>query len=903
MPGANVGITVTWAGQPAIAGIDRLERKFDELIRTVQQTQYAVATAVTTQVNALRRVDGAVDGTRRRFNLLRATMLSIGAIAGLTFVANIVRNVGLFAIETAGEFETLVRQLILVEGSSEAAATAISRLGRELVSVGGVVSEGLGLYARLSMLGVQNAERLSVAVSGLAGTFGLSTDQIQRTNLAITQMFSKGTMVRAEEFNQQLQESLPAAASIAALGFQRLGNTALDTVQEIQRAVQNSTLRVSDFYAALIEGADTFVSRSAALLNVRTNWAQLTDAIRLAVGVGAEMNGVGAAFALVMRAATEAILDYTSAWGAASVPEQARQVTALTQRIIGVVRSVEVFGRTVGLVFTAINAGITALITPFQLLGRQIGTLAGFIHDVFTQGFDRAAATMLRRSAATVDAMRRNGAAIAAPFEEMVRRGQEGFSPIADNLEARIPDTGEIEALISDARSRSAEIAELRARLEREAQNQPAAEDAASRRAAARLRAQQDRLIEMMEQLQGLENRVAEITAEELSPVMQRVADATQPFTELTARYTDLRTDLERLRLESPAVAQAMDVIAQAQQRLADASGRAAERAQALYNIEQQLADLDVQDQVSRTQREVEDLVQQVTVRFESEGQERVRSAERDLTQQRIDNAREVQRLELEQQQARLGNDLDLVARIQLQIDANQQLGVALNGVSGAMIVAAERARALIASIRSSVQNATSDLIEGLVNEGIGFDFAGWARGLINNITSAIAEDWSQSITDQIFSFLGIGGDQQEVRTMNVATMNVAGGLPLGGAQQGGILGGIGSFLSNPAGGIGNFFSGITSGIGNFFSNIPWFGDGGIVGGPTLFGAGEKGKEGVLPLERVGGRLGVNATMGNNVQATIQVQAIDAQTGAQFLMRNSEVIVGLLQKEMALGNY
>lgn len=74
---------------------------------------------------------------------------------------------------------------------------------------------------------------------------------------------------------------------------------------------------------------------------------------------------------------------------------------------------------------------------------------------------------------------------------------------------------------------------------------------------------------------------------------------------------------------------------------------------------------------------------------------------------------------------------------------------------------------------------------------------------------------------------------------------------------------------------------------------------GSIVKGPTMFGmAGEAGIEGILPLANVGGKLGVLAS-GSGGNYNITIQAIDQQTGAQFLMRNSSMIINLLRNEAA----
>lgn len=75
---------------------------------------------------------------------------------------------------------------------------------------------------------------------------------------------------------------------------------------------------------------------------------------------------------------------------------------------------------------------------------------------------------------------------------------------------------------------------------------------------------------------------------------------------------------------------------------------------------------------------------------------------------------------------------------------------------------------------------------------------------------------------------------------------------------------------------------------GAFKGGITPFADGGIVRGPTLFGlAGEAGDEAIMPLTRIGGKMGVRSTGGGGDSLHITVQAIDTQNGMDFIMQNA----------------
>lgn len=75
--------------------------------------------------------------------------------------------------------------------------------------------------------------------------------------------------------------------------------------------------------------------------------------------------------------------------------------------------------------------------------------------------------------------------------------------------------------------------------------------------------------------------------------------------------------------------------------------------------------------------------------------------------------------------------------------------------------------------------------------------------------------------------------------------------------------------------------------------------NGGLTTGPTLFGLmGEAGTEAVMPLTRVGGKLGVHAVGGGGNNYNITVQAIDTQSGMQFVAQHiGSIDAGLRQRQ------
>jgi hypothetical protein len=129
----------------------------------------------------------------------------------------------------------------------------------------------------------------------------------------------------------------------------------------------------------------------------------------------------------------------------------------------------------------------------------------------------------------------------------------------------------------------------------------------------------------------------------------------------------------------------------------------------------------------------------------------------------------------------------------------------------------------------------------------------------------------------------------------------------LGGLFGGGGGGGLGGLFSGGMGGIfsnfGSMFSGITSGISNFFGGL--FGGGGGLGslfggffanGGTL-GAGKFGIAGEAGPELITGPATITpaAELGGAPSVNITIQAIDTQTGTEFLLKNKKQVESIIQ--------
>ena len=893
MANVNLGIQVIWTGDNVTAELGGVEARMESLGRAVDRLGNTFQRSMRRQVLMIGSVEVGIERLTRQVGFLMRSFRNAAAVTAIVGAAMFA--FGRVLLDATGKYQRFVQQLTISEGSGQAATQMMLDITRQAVDLGASIEGTIDMYSRLRLVGVEGARDLSLAINGLAATAGLTTDQIGRVTLAVTQMFSKGTFVRAEEFNTQLQETLPLAARAAAEGFRRMGNTALDSVDEIQRAVDAGTLAVTEFTSAIVLGSDAFINSAAAITNASVQWDGLLQVIQLAIGAQGHMTGATAAFGIVMNAATKAILDYVVSWEQLSPEQRAQQVAEIVDNIINFVSAIETairvvvaLGRIVTGISRAIFDAIVLIMEPLVALGGALAAItSGNFQDVprFWTALQRAMGTTFREIGNGINSAIRGA-------DELASRA----TPIADALRRQVSQM-DIPAIVAAAGNAGPQNAQGESSAEQT--------DAAAQRRA-------NRLVELQEQVQRLSIDAQQVSDRAMSPLDDAMSRARGPIDELIHRFRDLRTDFQALAQQGAPVGDTLSVIDAQMQSLAASADQAAERATALYVAQQRVADLRNLIDVNKVQNQVRDLVESVTVRFESEGAEQVRVAEQGLADTRRSVSLQIAELDAQIVAAQATDDAAEIARLETVRGAHIQYQEQLGNVTGAMQVAAARMREMVGAIRSSVEGAVSNLIQGLVGTQE-FDFDQWASQLVTNITAAIADNWAKKITDTIFGFLGM--DNQTVNRMTVQSMTVLGG---GGKGGGDIVSGIGSLFGGGGKGGGDLMSTLMSIAGMFFSrggvkgllsgplagSVTPFARGGITGGPTLFGmAGEKGKEGILPLERIGGKLGVNATGGGGMNATIVIQAIDTQTGAMFIKQNADQIVGQLQAQMALGNF
>jgi len=219
-----------------------------------------------------------------------------------------------------------------------------------------------------------------------------------------------------------------------------------------------------------------------------------------------------------------------------------------------------------------------------------------------------------------------------------------------------------------------------------------------------------------------------------------------------------------------------------------------------------------------------------------------------------IDNQRRQMMIELNDIQSQLlekQNELTQTAdperraSIEMTVDSLQQLGDATRTAMNELSVQAALEKELWTSVGSAVESSLGSAIQGIITG---------------------TKTWKQVGLD-LFNSLTKAASDYIAKLLLMKVLGSAVGFADGGVFSGSI-------------------------------KVKPFANGGIIGGPTLFGlAGEAGSEAIMPLERVGGKLGVRATGANDGgPVNLYLSAIDTQTGIEFLFKHKSDITTILRR-------
>lgn len=182
------------------------------------------------------------------------------------------------AIDKAVQFQGIERAMIAVSGGAKLAAGEMeflrkeaARLGLDLLQVGDSY-KGIFAASKGTILAGEETRKIFSAISEVAVTLGMSTDDLQGSLRAVGQMMSKGK-IQAEELRGQLGDRLPMAINVMAesmgvstfeLGeMMKAGDVGIDVLKNFAKVLH-------DTYGPAAENTDSYSKATAGLSNAHT---------------------------------------------------------------------------------------------------------------------------------------------------------------------------------------------------------------------------------------------------------------------------------------------------------------------------------------------------------------------------------------------------------------------------------------------------------------------------------------------------------------------------------------------------------------------------------------------------------------------------------------------------------
>jgi hypothetical protein len=183
-------------------------------------------------------------------------------------------------------------------------------------------------------------------------------------------------------------------------------------------------------------------------------------------------------------------------------------------------------------------------------------------------------------------------------------------------------------------------------------------------------------------------------------------------------------------------------------------------------------------------------------------------------------------------------------------------------------------------------QGMARGIAEGIMEgKGAFNSFADFLKDFSKRVLTQILEKMLiQPMINQMTNLFSGGGAP-------VPTLGAQLGMGGGGGLLGGLFGGGGGGLF---GGIGNFFSGLWGGISNFFGGLfgGFFANGGYLPAGKVGIAGEAGPELISGPANI---TPLNNDMGGALTVNFNIQAIDSQSGTEFILQHKREIEGVIQ--------
>lgn len=904
---------------------------FDVGIRFAVTGGASVIRGINNIDRGLARIGRTADGNVVRLRAFQAVLAGIATGAAV--------QLGRRIVQTAADFETLQVRLAQTEGGLKNAqrqyASFVKTFGASSIDIN-TVADG---FQKLRIAGLSTADANKVLLAGANAVtaFGGSTQDLNRLIIGMTQAIGKGTL-SMEEMRQQIGEAVPSAMRVLA----REMNT---TIPELFRMIEDGAVDSTEAMKKLSEGLQKDFG-DALEIQARTiagALGRLRSSTSVAIGelFNQDTDGGRQLVALINRI-TDGVVGFIKAIDQDAMDRFFETLNAgvtIGQQMAGAFVALSgianQFVNDILAILNGLGLGGSAGfgIIGFFLLGPR-GAIAGTLLGLVANQFGAATST-IQESAATIKAWMDStfGKAAAYGLIGFVLFGK--FGAAAGVVIAIVRDTLQALGLIEGEAKRTVEalgeiggaalqenrefidkafletvegIDKLSKRLEtttfnfgsntaKKMQQQldelikgadrfeeklvNASKESLSEKSAENLkRAEKDLAAlraQIVEIIQLMGGKMGEATAVFAGKVAQQAERATAAMKGFEASVTNDAASSAMLRLEgrTARVRVQLEKVRDNYEKLGDTSG--------IAKINGQLAQLDglqkqgisnigattsAQNSLNASQQEglrLSTKQQMLDLQIQEAGRlfagfaDEAARKRLTLEQGIIGTKEKILQLEKEALTASGATKAQIQQTIAVLKQFQEQQQNALENTSATALLAQDAWLNVAGAIEGSLKEALKGFVNGTLDA--------------EKVLLSFYDKITDAAIDYLFELIKIQLRQQII----------------GALAPGAVGGSTGAF--NPFSLLG-FANG-----GAFKGQVTPFANGGVISGPTLFGlAGEAGDEAIMPLERIGGKLGVNAANMDGGTYNINISAIDTQTGAQFLQKNSQQIINQLRQ-------
>jgi len=907
---------------------------------------------------ALGQVNKDLDKTGRKAQQTTKALKGLRLALGLIAVGVLV-NFGKQLVQTTGKLQLMLIRLANVEGGAKQARTTFDKLFKTFGSSPFTIDAVTDSFVRLRAAGIESKLAFEAVEAGAdaIAAFGGTSEELKRFSIGLQQVAGKGVL-SMEELRQQIGEALPVAMQVFAAesgrsisevitdveagrisanefitlltkglqarfgGFAaKLGDTVLGSIQgaksKISKAIADVFLGntdvavritaiiqqvgeviedfirtitqsdVDEFFKGFATGATFALALATAVIAVAKSVLMFSNFVTGLIGEHASLIGGLGLIGLVLFGPAGAIVGIVV--GINALLDRLGGLKGVLESITGITVGnslVEDFGRASG----AVKGAHGAVNDFFDGLDKQVekASKKKSIFEVFTAQEDRikkitannaAAANPNKNFKLAAEGLGKTAAAAFAQLEKLSERTSAALAGAVTFPFVKTAETSlnRLKGYIKDFEGPRKQLEKLAANASRTDMEQ----------------AQFEALNRELKKTDGLIVKVKEdveaIKAEKFAQALAKANDATgkvlADFDKLTVgisegdrklnsikeSFRDIEARLkEQLKVQlalSDLDATKITLLEGTRSRLAR---NAAEREKALnlarsqividekiLAIQTRMAELKVKSQIDQLKRDTRSGLETILSTDSGDEASQRRS---DLKQSILATKERLLDIETQINDPKISDAklLALGAELEMTQRLEKEQIKALHNTTAAGIAANQ----MWMTVRDTMVNVAEDGIKGLITGTKSF--------------KDVQLDAMNAITEAAIKFL-VKLIRIKIEKMLIASIDASGG------------GGFGSIL-------GSFASSLFAKGGAFSGQVKPFAKGDVIRGPTMFGiAGEAGDEAIMPLTRVGGKLGVDTTGSGGDNFAITIQAIDTQTGADFLRKNSDQIINQLR--------